>query len=312
MPKAAKISFINFKGGVAKTTTSVNFAATIAERGYSTLIVDLDPQCNTTQWLLGEKRGRQRIYNEPTKTVYQLFLDRIQKTHKFRFADSVVKAVAQNPMGLSLTPNLDLLPNTYRAMALEQELSAKGIATDEILKFQLEDIQYNYKFIVFDCPPNIYKIPLNALIFSNYFIIPVYPDYFADAGLHILCQCIDDIWIDIGHHSDSDLELLGIIITRIKERATLEPGKRVLLERRLKRLKGDPNIKNKKIFAEAEVFEPYFNDSVEVSRSIDRFIPTIYHYRSYPPLKKYVRRMNTFTDAVVKKVAKRFRRLKTP
>jgi chromosome partitioning protein len=312
LPKGAKISFINFKGGVAKTTTAVNFAATLAKRGYSTLIVDLDPQCNTTQWLLGEKRGRQRIYDEPTLTVYQLFLDRIQKTHKFRFADSVVKAVAQNSRGLSLTPNLDLLPNTYRAIALEQELSAKGIATDEILKLQLEDIQYNYKFIVFDCPPNIYKIPLNALIFSNYFIIPVYPDYFADAGLFILCQQIDDNWTDIGHHSDDDLELLGIIITRIKERATLEPGKRVLLERRLKELKRDPNIKIKKIFAEAEVFEPYFNDSVEISRSIDEFIPTIYHYRSYSPIKEYIGRMNMFTDAVVKKVGKRFPGLKTP
>jgi len=117
MPKAAKISFINFKGGVAKTTTAVNFAAMLAERGYSTLLVDLDPQSNSTQWLLGEKRGTHRIQNEVTKTVYQLFLDRIQKTHKFRFADSVVKAVVQNPSGLSLTPNLDLLPNTYRAIA---------------------------------------------------------------------------------------------------------------------------------------------------------------------------------------------------
>lgn len=128
MPKAAKISFINFKGGVAKTTTAVNFAATIAARGYSTLLVDLDPQSNSTQWLLGDKRGTQRIQNEPTKTVNQLFLDRAQKTAKFRFADAVVKAVAQNNSGLSITPNLDLLPNTYRAIKLEQELSAKGIA----------------------------------------------------------------------------------------------------------------------------------------------------------------------------------------
>lgn len=104
MPKAAKISFINFKGGVAKTTTAVNFVATLAQRGYSTLLVDLDPQSNSTQWLLGEKRGTQRIQNEPTKTVYQLFLDRVQKTHKFRFSDSVVKAVAQSSSGLSLTP----------------------------------------------------------------------------------------------------------------------------------------------------------------------------------------------------------------
>lgn len=306
MPNAAKISFINFKGGVAKTTTAVNFAATLAERGLSTLLVDLDPQSNSTQWLLGENRGTQRIQNEPTKTVYQLFLDRIQKTHKFRFVDAVVKAVAQNHQGLTLTPNLDLLPNTYRAIALEQELGAKGIAIDEILKLQLEDIQSNYKFIVFDCPPNIYRTTQNALVFSNYLIVPVYPDYFAQVGLQILCQQIDDLWCDIGHHSDDDLELLGVIITRIKEGAILEPANRVKFETTLKTLKSDPIISNHQIFAQASVFEPYFNDTVEVARSIDEFIPTIFHRRSYPPIKKYIERLDEFVHAVLKKVSKRF------
>ena len=165
---------------------------------------------------------------------------------------------------------------------------------------------------MFDCPPNIYRTTQNALIFSNYFVIPVYPDYFAEFGLQILCQQIDDIWIDIGHHSDDELELLGVIITRIKEGALLEPGKRVTFERRLKELKADPNITNKKIFVQAEVFEPYFNDSVEVARSIDEFIPTIYHRKSYPPIKKYTERLDEFTDAVLKKVTKRFPWLKTP
>ncbi len=306
MPKAAKISFINFKGGVAKTTISVNFAATLAERGYPTLLVDLDPQSNSTQWLLGENRGTHRIQNEPSKTVYRMFLDRIKKTHHFRFSDSVVKAVAQTPLGMSLTPNLDLLPNTFRSIALEQEMSAKGIGIDEILKFQLEDVQSNYKFIVFDCPPNIYRTTQNALVFSNYFIVPVNPDYFAEIGLQILCQQVDDIWSDIGTHSEDELELLGVLITRIKANASLEPGRRVLFERRLRDIKADPKIANKEIFAHAEVFEPYFNDSVEVARSIDAFTPTIYHRRSYLPIKTYIERMDEFTDLVLDKVKKRF------
>ena len=66
MSKAAKIALINFKGGVAKTTTSVNLAATLAKRGYNTLLVDLDPQCNTTQWLLGSKRTDKIFAGIPT------------------------------------------------------------------------------------------------------------------------------------------------------------------------------------------------------------------------------------------------------
>ena len=270
------------------------------------MLVDLDPQSNSTQWLLGENRGTQRIQNEPNKTVYRMFLDRIKKTHHFRFADAVVKAVAQNRLGMSLTPNLDLMPNTYRSIALEQEMSAKGIGIDEILKLQLEDVQNSYRFIIFDCPPNIYRTTQNALIFSNYFIIPVNPDYFAELGLQILCQQVDDIWSDIGQHSDDDLELLGVVITRIKENATLEPGRRVLFERRLRDIKADPKITNHNIFAHAEVFEPYFNDTVEVARSIDAFIPTIYHKRSYPPIKTYIQRIGEFTDLVLEKVRNRF------
>lgn len=134
----------------------------------------------------------------------------------------------------------------------------------------------------------------------------MYPDYFAESGLQILCQQIDDDWCDIGHHSDDDLELLGVIITRIKEGAALDRAKRITLERRLKGLKADPGIKNHNIFAQADVFEPYFNDTVEVARSVDEFTPTIYHKKSYPPIKTYIERMNTFVDDVLRKVQIRF------
>jgi len=95
---------------VAKTITSVNFSAVLSERGYKTLLVDLDPQSNTSLWLLGGERDGSRFMarlEEPHKTVYQLFLDKLNGTHNFRFTDSVIKAVARRyGLGTSLTPNL--------------------------------------------------------------------------------------------------------------------------------------------------------------------------------------------------------------
>jgi chromosome partitioning protein len=300
---AIKISFINFKGGVAKTITSVNFAAVLAQRKYKTLLVDLDPQSNASLWLLGGEREGTRFMarlDEPHKTVYQLFRDRLDGTHNFRFVNSVVKAVARDKYGHSVTPNLDLLPNTYDAIDLEERL-ALGQLNIDILKLQLENIQESYDFIIFDCAPNLYLTTVNALLFSNYYIIPVNPDYFSRSGLTILGRQVKKIWDKYGRLSEDNLELLGVLITRIKEGAYLDVGRRVDLERGLREL-----IEEGTVSSNAVVFETYFNDSVEVPRSIEVGYPTIYHRRSYPPIKEYVSRLNEFTDEALGIIRKRF------
>ena len=302
-----KISLINFKGGVAKTITSVNFAAVLAKRGYKTLLVDLDPQSNTSLWLLGGEWEGTRFMarlEEPHKTVYQLFLDYLEGTHHFSFSDSVIKAVAKDAWGRSRTPNLDLLPNTYEAINLEQRLAATGALgqlTVNILKRQLENVQESYHFIIFDCAPNLYLTTINALLFSNYYIIPVNPDYFSRSGLIILGRQVKRIWDRCGVLSDDNLELLGVLITRIKSGAELDIGRRVDLERGLEYL-----IKEGTISPDAVVFEPYFNDTVYVPRSIEAGVPTIYYQTSYPPIAKYIKRLNDFTDEALAIIKKRF------
>ena len=298
---AIKISFINFKGGVAKTTLAVNFAATLARRGYRTLLVDLDPQSNASLWLLGADRFLARL-KEPNKAVYQLFLDRIphvsQGHLKFRFNDAVVKAVAKDKRGYSVTPHLDLLPNTFEAIDLEHHLTASNAPNYDILRKGLEDVQYNYDYIIFDCAPNLYLVTINALLFSDYYIIPVYPDYFARAGLTILTRQIKKI-LDrySGYMDNTSPELLGVVITRIKEGAKLDIGRKTNLEAGLVDLKKEDIISPR-----AVVFETYFNDTVEVPRSIEKFIPSIYHKPSYPPMREYIDRMERFTDEVLSKI----------
>lgn len=301
---AIKISLINFKGGVAKTITSVNLAAVLAERGYKTLLVDLDPQSNASLWLLGGERKGSRFMarlGEPYKTVYQLFLDRIEGTHHFRFKDSVIKAVAKGTWGYSKTPNLDLLPNTYEAIDLERRLVARALMPLNILKLQLENIQESYRFIIFDCAPNLYLTTINALVFSNYYIIPVNPDYFSRSGLTILGRETKKIWDQCGMLSEDDLELLGVLITRIKPGASLDVGRKVGFERGLREL-----IKEGTVSANAVVFNTYFNDTVYVHRSIQAGIPSIYYEKSYPPMAKYIKRLNEFTDEALGIIRKRF------
>jgi chromosome partitioning protein len=304
---AVKIAFINFKGGVAKTITAVNFAAVLAERGYKTLIVDLDPQSNASLWLLGGEREGTRFIarlGEPHKTVYQLFLDFLDGTHHFRFADAVIKAVVKDDRGFSITPNLDLLPNTYEAIELESRLAGGrlgGLLGVDILKRQLENVQESYDFIIFDCAPNLYLTTINALIFSNYYVIPVNPDYFSRSGLIILCRQIKKIWDRCSKLSDDDLELLGVLITRIKEGAMLDIGRKVDLERGLKELIAEGTVSSN-----AVLFKTYFNDTVYVPRSIEAGVPTIYYQRSYPPIAEYIGRLNSFTDEALQIMKNRF------
>jgi len=295
-----KISFINFKGGVAKTTLAVNFAATLAKQEHKTLLVDLDPQSNASLWLLGERRFPARL-DEPSKTVYQLFLDRIphvsQGHLKFRYADAVVRAVAQDRRGHSVTPHLDILPNTFEAIELEHHLSASQALKHDILKKQLENVQSQYNFIIFDCAPNLYLTTMNALLFSNYYIIPVYPDFFAAAGLTILCKQIKKILDRYKDYVDDIPKLLGVVITRIKEGATLDLGRKTDLESRLRELREQDTVS-----PNAAVFDTYFNDTVEVARSIETFVPSIYHRISYPPMRMYIERMEAFTNEVLSKI----------
>lgn len=296
---ARKICFINFKGGVGKTTLAVNFAATLAKRGHKILLVDLDPQSNASLWLLGETRFDARL-QEPQKTVYQLFLDRIPHVSgghsHFRFNDAVIKAVARKE-DHCITPHLDLLPNTYEAIQLEPHLDACQAPKHDILKRQLENIESEYEYIIFDCAPNLYLTNINALLFTNYYIIPVYPDYFAKAGLLTLTRQIKKRLDQYQGYVRDMPNLLGVVIARIKTGATFDMVRKTDLEGVLNDLKSEDIIS-----PDARVFETHFNDTVDVARSVDEFVPSIYYQPSHDTMRRYIGNMNNFTDEVLDKI----------
>ena len=175
MPR--KISFINLKGGVGKTTLAVNIAANLAYyHGMKVLMVDLDPQTNSTvslispnEWL-GLKKSRRTL-----KSMYYAQLD---DNSCFEFENVVRKSAGQ-------VKNLHLLPSDLELIDIDIRLS--HIPNNHaIVQNSLEDIFSRYDYVIFDCPPNLGLCTQNGIFASDYYVVPVQPDFLSTFGLDLV------------------------------------------------------------------------------------------------------------------------------
>ena len=162
------IAIANQKGGVGKTTTSINLAASIAEMGKRVLAIDLDPQGNMTSGLGVDK-------NEVENTVYELMLDECSINESIQ--DTVVKG-------------LRLIPSNVNLAGAEIELL--GINDKEyILKTAVDYIRDDYDFIVIDCPPSLNMLTVNAMTTADTVLVPIQCEYYALEGLSQLIHTIE-------------------------------------------------------------------------------------------------------------------------
>ena len=162
------IAIANQKGGVGKTTTSINLAASIAEMGKRVLAIDLDPQGNMTSGLGVDK-------NEVENTVYELMLDECSINESIQ--DTVVKG-------------LRLIPSNVNLAGAEIELL--GINDKEyILKTAVDYIRDDYDFIVIDCPPSLNMLTVNAMTTADTVLVPIQCEYYALEGLSQLIHTIN-------------------------------------------------------------------------------------------------------------------------
>ena len=162
------IAIANKKGGVGKTTTSINLAASIAEMGKRVLAIDLDPQGNMTSGLGVDK-------NEVENTVYELMLDECSINESIQ--DTVVKGVR-------------LIPSNVNLAGAELELL--GINDKEyILKTAVDYIRDDYDFIVIDCPPSLNMLTVNAMTTADTVLVPIQCEYYALEGLSQLIHTIN-------------------------------------------------------------------------------------------------------------------------
>ena len=189
------IGIANQKGGVGKTTTAINLAACLAEKGKKVLLIDLDPQGNATSGF-GLERGQ--IEN----TVYQLLI-----SDDLSIKDCIQKNVQEN---------VDVLPSDVNLSGAEIELI--GIKRKEfVLKKKLEPVREDYDFVIIDCPPSLNMLTVNALTTADSVLVPIQCEYYALEGLSLLLHTISLV----KKRLNASLEVEGVVFTMYDSRTNL-------------------------------------------------------------------------------------------
>lgn len=187
------ISIVNQKGGSGKTTTTVNLGAALAELGDRVLILDLDPQASTTEWLTGET---------PPGSLHDLFMGEAT-------AEELIMATGSER--LELVAGSSWLGTADKALA--GEVGAETILRRRIRKLRKAAA---YDFVLIDCPPNLNILTVNALAASDSVLIPVESHVLAMGGSAKIMQTVEVV----RDRLNEDLEILGILACRLDRRTT--------------------------------------------------------------------------------------------
>jgi chromosome partitioning protein len=188
------ISVANQKGGVGKTTTAINLAASLAAIEHPTLVIDVDPQSNTTSGLGIETQT-------VTSSVYEIMVGGVEASEAIRETE---------------LPFLDLIPSHINLVGAEIEMIDRELR-ERILQKAIEGLREKYDFVIIDCPPSLGLLTINSLTASDSVIIPVQCEYFALEGLG---QLLNTIKI-VRQHLNTELEIEGVLLTMFDTRTRL-------------------------------------------------------------------------------------------
>lgn len=188
------IAIANQKGGVGKTTTSINLSAALAAKGKKVLVMDTDPQGNTTSGFGIDK-------NNLDETIYELILE------ECTIMDCIINDVI---------PNVSVIPSNVNLAAAEIELI--GVDRKEfILKNAVDFVVDKYDYIIIDCPPSLNMLTINSMTTADSVLVPIQCEYYALEGLSQLIHTVNLV----KERLNPDLEMEGVIFTMYDSRTNL-------------------------------------------------------------------------------------------
>lgn len=263
---ARKLAFINYKGGVGKTSLIVNVAACLAQKGKRVLLCDLDTQSNSSIWLLRIERWN-RINMEKRGSIYSI-LD----PGEDRIKDLIVQDVIRDNQGNAQLTGLDLLPTTFNLIDIENEYAIDPQNPHYLIfNEQIREIESNYDFILYDCPPNILNASQLGIFSADELYVPSNPDALSLIGFTLMIEKLLLFYRrsagfrtpEIGNFA----RVAGVVFNSIKANVDIGVPK-MRMQLRLNQFKKQRLVSN-----EAKIYNTCIRDATIVRRAVTLGLP---------------------------------------
>ena len=257
------ISVINQKGGVGKTTTVINLASALAQKGKRILVVDLDPQGNATT-------GLGKSNNDESKSIYNVLIG---------------KTSVQNAIQKSNIKNLDLIGSNVNLSGLEVETANdanRAFLLKKILLNENQSLIRRYENIFIDCPPSLSLLTVMSLVLADDLLIPLQTEFFALEGISQLVKTIDRIKVNL----NPDLGIRGVLLTMYDKR---------------NKLSSQVDMEARKHF-EDKVYKTVVPRNVRLSEAPSHGMPCIVYDKNSSGSKSYIKLAEEFLEQNNQKV----------